>query len=223
LCDFWPGMSVGIGLIVRYWRKGHKMSRFGISSLLGRIIVVLILCNYYMSVVELVSADCPPVQWHRMFGLSKEDSGKSVQQTADGGYIVTGWSMGPHTGNTDVYLIKTEPNGSRGWEKRFSEGWRDEGYCVQQTVDGGYIIAGRTFSFGAEKGDVYLVKLCSDGTLAGDLNCDGTVNYKDVAMLVGQWLQEPSILYPPVDIAGFGDGIVNFPDFSIMAEKWMEE
>jgi hypothetical protein len=114
----------------------------------------------------------------------------------------------------DDSFIQCASGGGSVWE---------EGYSVQQTADGGYIIAGRTYSFGAEKGDVYLIKLCSDGTRAGDLNCDGGVNYKDVAMLVGQWLQEPSILYPPVDIAGVGDGIVNLPDFAIVAEKWMEK
>jgi len=56
--------------------------------------------------------------------------------------------------------------------------------------------------------------------LAGDLNCDGTVNYEDVDILVSQWLQPRSILYPPADIYGVGDGIVDFLDFSTQAEDF---
>ena len=161
-------------------------------------------------------------QWERnLSGAESHEWGNSVRQTTDDGYIITGQMI--YSGGYDAYLLKTDSYGNIQWDKRVGGNVWEEGFSVEETADGGYILAGRTYSFGAEKGDVYLVKLCSDGALSGDLNCDGNFNYEDVAMLVGQWLQEPSIIYPPVDIAGIWDGIVNFPDFSVIAGKWMEE
>jgi len=164
-------------------------------------------------------------KWQKTFGGSEGDSAYSVQQTTDGGYIIAGttrtFGSGPQQDVyfVDVYLIKTEPNGSSQWQKTFGGSWHDCAYSVQQTTDGGYIIAGFTYSFGAGDDDVYLIKLCSEGTLSGDLNCDGTVNYKDVEILVSQWLQPRSILYH-ADIYGVGDGIVNFNDYAVMAAQW---
>jgi len=83
--------------------------------------------------------------------------GFSVQQTSDGGYVVVGHHM-PDFPQLDVYLIKTDANGDVLWEKSFGGGDDDEGYSVQQTSDGGYIIVGRTRSFGAGDFDVYLIK-----------------------------------------------------------------
>ena len=163
-------------------------------------------------------------QWEKTFGGSVGDYGYSVQQTTDGGYIIAGYTNSFGAGDYDVYLIKTDPNGSSEWEKTFGSISENYGYSCQQTSDGGYIIAG--YSDSDSPGsiyEVYLIKLCSEGTLSGDLNCDGIVNYEDVDILVSQWLQPRSILYPPADIFGIGDGIVNFPDFSVIAGKWKEE
>jgi hypothetical protein len=160
-------------------------------------------------------------EWQKTFGASGTEYASSVQQTSDGGYIITGWTMSFGAGNNDVYLIKTDPNGSSEWEKTFGGISENYGYSGQQTADGEYIIAG--YSDSDSPGsiyDVYLIKLCSEGTLSGDLNCDGTVNNEDVDILVGQWLQPRSILYPHADIYGVGDGIVDFLDYSTQAEDF---
>ncbi|NIT55653.1 MAG: SUMF1/EgtB/PvdO family nonheme iron enzyme [Aliifodinibius sp.] len=158
-------------------------------------------------------------QWEKTFGGSGTECGYSVQQTSDGGYIIVGSTGSFGAGNYDVYLIKTAPNGSSQWEKTFGGSGYEWGSSVQQTSDGGYIIAGNTYSFGAGSTDVYLIKLCPEGTLSGDLNCDGIVNAKDLDILVSQWLQPRSISYPYADIYGLGDGIVNFNDFAVIASQ----
>jgi len=102
----------------------------------------------------------------------------------------------------------------------------NDGLSVQQTSDGGYIIAGRTGCIDSDSStacDPYLIKLCREGTLARDLTCDGPVNFEDADILLRQWLQGQSILYPPADIYGPGDGIVNFLDLCIVADQWMKE
>ncbi|MHC4633484.1 MAG: hypothetical protein ACYS9C_19735, partial [Planctomycetota bacterium] len=153
--------------------------------------------------------------WHKTFGGSGNDMAYSVQQTSDTGYIITGSTYSYPVGDWDVYLIKTDPNGNSQWQKTFGGSESDGGRSGQQTSDGGYIIAGYTWSFGAEMRDVYLIKLCSDGTLSVDFNCNGTVYYEDLEVLVAQWLQPPDIL--SADIAPEpGDGIVNGFDFTII-------
>ena len=101
--------------------------------------------------------------WTKTFGGTHQ-KGKSVQQTTDGGYIICGTREDiPEIG--DVYLIKTDSQGDSIWTKTFGGVENDEGYSVQQTTDGGYIITGETESFGIGNGeqDVWLIKTDSQG------------------------------------------------------------
>ncbi|NQS96982.1 MAG: T9SS type A sorting domain-containing protein [candidate division Zixibacteria bacterium] len=102
-------------------------------------------------------------QWYQTYGGSDWDYGYSVQQTGDGGYIIAGWTSSYGAGYGDVYLIKTDAGGNQQWYQTFGgNGW-DYSYSVQQTSDGGYIIAGTTYTYGAGEGDVYLIKTDTEG------------------------------------------------------------
>jgi hypothetical protein len=113
-----------------------------------------------------LSAQVPPTMWTKTFGGTNIDIGHSVEQTSDGGFIITGYtrSYGTISGR-NVWLIKTDAFGNEQWNNTFGANGDDEGHCVKQTTDGGYIIAGLTNSFGAGLKDFYLVKTDSLGIL----------------------------------------------------------
>ncbi len=100
--------------------------------------------------------------WEKTFGKASDDGGLSVQQTKDDGYIITGYTYSE--GETSesvsyVYLIKTDEQGNKLFEKTFGGASDDGGLSVQQTNDNGYIIAGYTQSSNdAGNSDVYLIK-----------------------------------------------------------------
>ncbi len=81
----------------------------------------------------------------------------------DGGFIVVGTTLSFGAGDFDVYVIRTDANGNTAWTKTYGGADLDEGRSVWQTTDGGFIIAGFTYSFGAGSRDVYLIKINSFG------------------------------------------------------------
>jgi len=134
--------------------------------------------------------------WQRTFGGSNDDVGYSVQQTSDGGYIIAGSTESAGYPDHDVYLTKVDSTGNLQWEKTFGGSFDDYGYSVQQTSDGGYIITGETYSFGAGWSDVYLIKLSAEVCqyeLFGDLNNDCKVDFYDFAMMAANWLIDCNI------------------------------
>ncbi len=120
--------------------------------------------------------------WVRTYGGADGDCGYSVAQTSDGGYIVSGYTYSYGAGSCDVYLMKTDPLGDTLWTRTYGGADEDCGISVAQTSDGGYIVSGYTYSYGAGSGDVYLVKTDSLGDTLWTKTHGG--NYPDYGLSV---------------------------------------
>jgi len=101
--------------------------------------------------------------WTKTFGGNLADYCFSILQTRDSGYVITGMTTSLGDGSGDVWLLKTNPSGVLLWNKIFGGSSSDNGYSVQQTSDEGYIVCGSTYSFGAGRYDVWLIKTNSFG------------------------------------------------------------
>ena len=136
-------------------------------------------------------AQTPPTkQWDKTFGGSNNDDLSSLQQTSDGGYILGGYSAsgisGDKTeasrGNNDYWIVKTDANGNKQWDKTFGGSSDDQLYSFQQTTDGGYISGGRSTSgisgdkTEASKGsyDYWIVKTDANGNKQWDKTFGGS-------------------------------------------------
>jgi hypothetical protein len=101
--------------------------------------------------------------WTRTFGGASADGAYSVALTTGGGIIIAGETMSSGAGGRDFYLVKTDTLGNWLWERTYGGGVDDGARSVDQTSDGGFIVLGHTFSYGAGDADFYLVKTDSIG------------------------------------------------------------
>ncbi len=101
--------------------------------------------------------------WHKTFGGINIDQSYSIQETNDSGLVIAGYTNSFGNGGYDMYVIKTNKYGNTIWTKTYGGSDWDLAYSIKQTNDGGYIIAGGTYSFGNGNEDMYLVKINSVG------------------------------------------------------------
>jgi hypothetical protein len=125
------------------------------------------------------SAYAQVVKFAKTYGGTGIEHARSVQQTSDGGYIVAGFTSSFGAGGRDILLIKTDAFGNLQWAKTYG-GTDDDmnwgGWGAQQTSDGGYIVVGWTFSFGAGGSDIFLIKTDANGDIIWAKTYGGTGN-----------------------------------------------
>ncbi len=118
------------------------------------------------------------VQWQKFYGGTLDDAATCIQQTTDGGYIVSGYTasnngnVSYNHGNRDAWVIKLDNSGNIQWQKSYGGTKGDEARTIQQTPDGGYIVAGYTGSnngdvsgFHGGTQDIWVWKLTNSGTI----------------------------------------------------------
>ena len=101
--------------------------------------------------------------WVRTYGGEGSGMGRSVIETSDGGFVATGYTTTHGAGGRDVYLLKVDGDGNELWFRTFGDVGYEDGLCVIQTPDGGYLIAGWKQLDSWEETRIYLVKTDSLG------------------------------------------------------------
>jgi len=97
--------------------------------------------------------------------LSLDDEPSDVIETSDGGYLVVGGAQSRSSSTQNEILVtKINSSGDLQWVKWFGDTiYQDQTYSVKRTSDGGYIVAGRTGSYGSGNADIFLMKLDGSG------------------------------------------------------------
>lgn len=135
-------------------------------------------------------------QWDKRFGGTLGDMLEEVQETSDGGFIITGWIYagggdvsGTVQGERAMWVLKLDASGNKVWDKVLDGPGQDYGFSIQQLSDGGYIVGGYTMS--SASGDVtntnhggsdfWIVKLDASGSkqwdkLYGGIGSESLIN-----------------------------------------------
>lgn len=104
------------------------------------------------------------LMWSKLYSSPNGNEGYSVQNCSDGGYIISGRIVNGSPLNADLYLIKTDSLGDTLWTREYGNSGAESGYCINQTKDSGYIIAGTNGSVG--NGGAYIIKTDSLGLVS---------------------------------------------------------
>ena len=116
------------------------------------------------------------IDWGNIQGGTGGDYASSIQQTSDGGYIVAGDTDSFGAGGSDFWIVKIDSDGSVDWQNTYGGAGDEFAYSIQQTSDGGYIVAGFTDSFGAGGYDIWVLKLDAAGAADWQKAYGGTGN-----------------------------------------------
>jgi len=106
------------------------------------------------------------LEWEKTYGGDGDDRAFSVRQTADGGFIVAGYTDSKGAGEDDVYLLKTDARGELVWERTFGGELDDRARYVTSAPKGGFLVVGYSVSFAEGKelsADIYILKIDGDG------------------------------------------------------------
>lgn len=98
------------------------------------------------------------IEWSKTYGGTDLEWAQSVEQNLDSGFIIAGFTNAVGMGGYDMYVVRTDKNGDTLWTKSYGGTDWDFAYSVQPAADGGFIIAGETYSFGLGNNDMYIVK-----------------------------------------------------------------
>jgi hypothetical protein len=105
-------------------------------------------------------------QWNKTYGQFYKDTANEIIQTSDNGYIFIGSTDNFGAGKSDIWLLKTDYQGNEQWNKTFGGSEDDFGSSFKNTKDGGFIITGKTWSYGNGDADIWLIKTNENGNMS---------------------------------------------------------
>jgi hypothetical protein len=148
--------------------------------------IILLICCPLAFAIPAAAVEPLSLTWSTILGGSEADYAHEVQQTSDGGYIVAGYTLsndgdvGRNHGLEDIWVVKLDGAGKPVWNATLGGSDRDFAYAVQQTSDGGYVVAGSTRSNDGDVGfnhgleDSWVVKLDGAGRKVWNVTLGGS-------------------------------------------------
>ena len=131
-----------------------------------------------LAILPTITHTQPILEWQNALGGNSLETAHSIQPTNDGGCIVAGFALSNNNGDVqgvhgggDVWVVKLSQAGDIQWQKAVGGGSTEVAYAVQQTTDGGYIVAGKTYSNNGDVSgnhgdlDYWVVKLSANGSI----------------------------------------------------------
>ncbi len=172
------------------------------KSVIIKLLLFLILISFLS--IDYVSSESKgnAITWDKTFGGRREDMGFSITQTENGGYAVAGYTMLDREKRKDTWraklgyivfteekkqdfwIIKLDKNGNMEWDEVFGQNGPDIANSIIQTKDGGYVVAGFTWTIYARKQDIWIIKLYENGNIEWDKTFDEDEN--DIAYSLAQ-------------------------------------
>jgi len=159
------------------WQKIRMMMRrrFIIKRIMFSAIIIALLSTVMLTVtfnighgesvhsltspIEVsILSEAPPTQWNKTYGGTDRDRPSALVQASDGGYVMAGSTYSYGAGSADAWLLKTNAYGNMEWSKTYGGPSSDWASALVQTSDGGFAIAGSTYSYDAGSADVWLIK-----------------------------------------------------------------
>jgi len=185
------------------WAHSIKQTNDGGYIVLGRTNSFGFAHGPALWILKLSSAG--DVEWQKIFGEGNSDHWPhSIQQTVDGGYVVAGeartWGA-----SSDIWVLKLSSAGDVEWQKAYGGNDDDAAHSVQQTMDGGYIVAGETRTWGASS-DIWVLKLSSAGDVEWQKTYGGDAD--ESAYYVQQTMDGGHIVVGNTN--SFGAGSIDF-------------
>ncbi len=177
------GTSVDFPFCIRQTKDGGYIASGWTYSSNGDVSGIHGSSDYWVVKLDSVGV----IQWQKCLGGSDIDvAGYSIEQTIDGGYILSGNASslnfdvtGNHGGN-DYWIVKLDTVGNIQWQKSLGGVSDDQSFSVKQTIDGGYIVAGATMSNDGDVSgnhgwyDFWILKLTIDGDIEWQKCLGGT-------------------------------------------------
>jgi len=100
-----------------------------------------------------------------LYGLG-DSSAVAIQELESGGYIALGYTNFSGAGDCDTWLVRFNEEGAVMWAKTYGTPGREDGYGIQQTTDGGFVMVGRYESTPGAPADICVIKVDGNGDLA---------------------------------------------------------
>ncbi|MEO0211021.1 MAG: delta-60 repeat domain-containing protein [candidate division WOR-3 bacterium] len=108
----------------------------------------------------------PQALWAKAYEGQNDDFPYAITQTQDGGCAVAGYTNSFGAGGKDFLVLKLSPLGDLVWAKAYGGGNDEMAYSITQTADGGFVVAGETYTYGAGAPDFLVIRLNPDGSLS---------------------------------------------------------